>query len=168
MKRRLYFLLPDVPHARTLVADLSDAGIMPAHMHALARPDVELGDLPGASGRQKQNTTGTVDRVLWNANLLLFFIALMICLALLIRGMAGWAVLPALVALASFLAGNRYTAVLPSMHLDEFNDALQHGEILLMVDVGRTQVAEVEEVVQRRHPEASVGGVGWTIEALGL
>ena len=29
--------------------------------------------------------------------------------------------LPALVALASFLAGNRYTTVLPNVHLDEFN-----------------------------------------------
>ncbi|UCE89321.1 MAG: hypothetical protein JSW10_00310, partial [Pseudomonadota bacterium] len=147
MKRRLYFLLPDVQHTRSVVADLSDAGILSVHMHALARPDVELGDLPAANGRQKQNITGRVDRVLWNANLLLFFIALMICFALLMRGMAGWAVLPALVALGLFLAGNRYTTVLPTVHLDEFNDALQHGEILLMVDVGRKHVAEVEEIV---------------------
>lgn len=168
MKRRLYFLLPDVPHTRTVAADLGAAGIAPAQMHALARPDIDLGDLPGANSRQRHNTTGKIDRMFWNANLLLFFIALMLSFALLVRGLASWAVLPALVALASFLAGNRYTTVLPGVHLDEFNDALQHGEILLMVDVPRRRVAEVEDIMQRHHPEASVGGVGWTIQALGL
>jgi len=27
-------------------------------------------------------------------------------------------------------------------------------------------VAEIEELISRRHPEATAGGTGWTIEAL--
>lgn len=35
-----------------------------------------------------------------------------------------------------------------------------------MVDVPSGQVAEVEETVHRRHPEAIAGGVGWSVDAL--
>jgi hypothetical protein len=27
-------------------------------------------------------------------------------------------------------------------------------------------VADIEELIRRRHPEATAGGTGWTIEAL--
>jgi hypothetical protein len=35
-----------------------------------------------------------------------------------------------------------------------------------MVDVPVKQVARVEEMVHRRHPEAAVSGVGWSIAHL--
>jgi hypothetical protein len=35
-----------------------------------------------------------------------------------------------------------------------------------MVDVPAGRVAEVEETVHRRHPEAIAGGVGWSVDAL--
>jgi hypothetical protein len=44
-------------------------------------------------------------------------------------------------------------------------DAL-HAEVLLLVDVPVRQVARIEERVQRRHPEAAAGGVGWSIAVL--
>lgn len=37
-----------------------------------------------------------------------------------------------------------------------------------MVDVPKQRVAEIEELMYRRHPEATAGGTGWTIEALGI
>ena len=37
-----------------------------------------------------------------------------------------------------------------------------------MVDVPKWRVAEVEEIVYRRHPEVTAGGTGWTIHALGI
>jgi len=54
----------------------------------------------------------------------------------------------------------------PDTHLDEFRGALSHSEVLLMVDVPRQRVAEIEEIVRQQHPEATLGGAGWTIEAL--
>jgi hypothetical protein len=52
------------------------------------------------------------------------------------------------------------------VHLGEFRDALAHGEVLLMVDVPRGRVSEVEDRVHRHHPEATVGGVGWSADML--
>ena len=42
-----------------------------------------------------------------------------------------------------------------------------HGEEILLVDVPRTHVHEIEQLVSRRHPETGVGGVGWTIVSAG-
>jgi len=68
---------------------------------------------------------------------------------------------------ATFLAGLIFTSV-PNTHLGEFQDALAHGEILLMVDVPETEVAKVEQQVHHQHPEVTIGGVGWGTAALGL
>ena len=53
-------------------------------------------------------------------------------------------------------------------HLDEFHAALQHGELLLVVDVSRDCVEDVEELMRRRHPEAVTGGSAWTPDAFGV
>jgi hypothetical protein len=66
----------------------------------------------------------------------------------------------------TLVAGALFALHVPDTHLDEFRGALSHSEILLMVDVPRQRVAEIEEMVRRRHPEAIPGGIGWTIEAL--
>lgn len=57
---------------------------------------------------------------------------------------------------------------MPTTHLDEFHEALRHGELLLMVDVSRDCVEDVEELMRRRHPEAVNGGSGWTPDAFGV
>jgi len=51
---------------------------------------------------------------------------------------------------------------------DEFHEALRHGELLLMVDVSRDCVEDVEELMRRRHPEAVAGGSGWTPDVFGV
>jgi hypothetical protein len=74
--------------------------------------------------------------------------------------------LPVGIMLVAFLAGLGFTSRVPNVHLGEFRDALRHAEILLMVDVPVQQVARVEDRVHRRHPEAAVGGVGWSLADL--
>ncbi len=36
-----------------------------------------------------------------------------------------------------------------------------------MIDVPRTRLREIEQLVSRHHPKADLDGVGWTIRALG-
>jgi len=38
-----------------------------------------------------------------------------------------------------------------------------HGEVVLMVDVPRERVHEIEHRVSPWHREAGLGGVGWTV-----
>ena len=54
MKRRLYFLLPDREHTRSIVDELAAVGIDTGAMHTIAKPEVDLSDLPAATDRQRE------------------------------------------------------------------------------------------------------------------
>jgi hypothetical protein len=79
-----------------------------------------------------------------------------------------WSAVALFIMLATFIAGEQFVVHVPNVHLTEFTDALSHGEILLMVDVPKNRVAEIEHFVHHRYPEAVVGGVGWSIDAFDI
>jgi hypothetical protein len=168
MERRLYFLIPDRQHALAVVDELVERGIAREHMHALGDKRTRLDDLPIASSRQRNDAAQRLERICWNANLACFALALIALIVMpVLNGLNWWLLLPAMVMIANFLVGLHFTS-LPNTHLGEFRDALAHGEILLMVDVPESRVAEVETNIHHHHPEATVGGVGWGTQAFGL
>jgi hypothetical protein len=167
MLRRLFFLFPDEKHAQHAVHQLVNNNIPKRHIHAIAH-GVRLHTLPMATERQKNDTAFLVEKLLWMGNLLVFSLAFIGLIAALIAGETIWSVIALLVMLATFIAGEQFVVKVPNVHLSEFNDALAHGEILLMVDVPKTRVAEIESFVHHRHQEAAVGGVGWTLDAFGI
>jgi hypothetical protein len=168
MNRRLYFLLPDRAHALSVVGELARDGISTGNMHALGDRGTPLDGLPTASRRQTNDAAGHLEDFLWNANLLSFVVALGIFIILAVTTEPGpWLLAPVAIMVANFLAGLRF-AKLPNTHLNEFRDALAHGEILLLVDVPEHRVATVEHQIHHRHPEATVGGVCWGTQAFGL
>lgn len=168
MRRRLYFLFPDEAHARRVVDELQRAGVQGRHIHAITREGTELSRLPAATRRQSRDACCTLETILWNTNLIVFGLALVGLVISLVQGFTVWSVLALAVMGATFVAGERFAAMVPRVHLNEFREALAHGEILLTVDVPRGRVAEIEDLVHHRHPEAVVGGVGYGIQALGL
>jgi len=168
MYRRLYFLLPDREHALAVVNELAANGIREEHMHAVADQQLPLTGLPNTTIRQKHDAGRRVEKLLWNANLTVFGLALGGFITLIILyGLTGWLLVCIATMIATFLAGLGFTHV-PNTHLDEFRDAIAHGEILLMIDTEESRVADIENRVHRHHPEATVGGVGWGTEAFGL
>lgn len=168
MNRRLYFLLPDRAHALLVVDELNSSGIRTEHIHALGDRRTRLDGLPSSTLRQSRDTASRLEKILWNANLISFAIALCVFIAMVLTmNWSWWLLVPVVILVANFLAGLSFTS-LPNTHLGEFQDALAHGEILLMVDVPESQVATVEAQVHHQHPEAAIGGVGWGTAALGL
>jgi hypothetical protein len=168
MNRRLYFLLPDRSHALSVVDELAHSDIDSLHLHALADQRTRLDGLPGATRRQYQDSATRLEKILWNANLISFACALSALIALLITlGLSWWLVIPIGTLVVNFVIGLHFSSI-PNTHLGEFRDALAHGEILLLVDVPESRVAEVENQVHRGHPEAIPGGVGWGTQAFGL
>jgi len=136
-------------------------------MHVIAAQGIDLEGLPAASRSQRKDPDALLETILWDGNLVLFFIALLLLAVLvLLQVSVYWLILPVVVMLASFAAGVQFTHRIPNVHLSEFTDALHHQEILLMIDVPAGQVARVEELVHRHHPEAVTGGVGWHVDAL--
>ncbi len=167
MKRRLYFLFPDAAHASTTANELETQGIPTHCLHAVQKTTHPDPELPEASEHQHQDFAGRVERIVWDANLAIFALATLLLVALLWQGAYGWASIPLLIMALSFFGGERFTR-LPDVHMREFREALQHGEVLLMVDVPRQQVAEVEHQVTRRHPEAFTGGTSWQTDLLAM
>ncbi len=55
MRKRLYFLLPDVKHAKQTLRDLLLARIEERHIHTLAKEDIDIKDLPEATLSQKSD-----------------------------------------------------------------------------------------------------------------
>jgi hypothetical protein len=167
VERRLYFLLPDVEHARTVVAILEKNGIEHKYTHTITAQGIDLEGLPLASPNQRTDLGARLETIFWDGNLVLFFLALMTLVVLILTNVSGfWLLVPASIMLTTVLAGVGFTKYIPNVHLSEFADALHHQEILLMVDVPAGQVARVEKLIHYNHPEAVTGGVGWHIAAL--
>ena len=167
MKRRLYFLLPDVTHTRALADELEAEGIPRRQIHVVAGQNVDLEGLPTDPEDPGNDPDARLESVFWNGNLAVFFVALIGLFVLaLLQVSAFWLLVPVAVMLVSLISGALFASHVPNVHLSEFSDALHHQEILLMVDVPRGDVSRIEEFVHRRHPEAVPGGAGWHIDAL--
>jgi hypothetical protein len=81
MMRRTFFAIPDAPHARRVVDELQAAGIDREQMHARSKSGAELTDLPVATREQGQDRVWALDKLLWNADLVLFALAIVgLCL----------------------------------------------------------------------------------------
>lgn len=167
MLRRLFFLFPDTAHAQRVVNELIERGINTRYIHAIAK-GVDLGSLPEATERQKADTTFRLERFIWSANLMLFLVALIAFISSLMSADLLWVSITLLIMLVTFIAGEQFVVRVPDVHLTEFTDALSHGEVLLMIDVPAHRVAEIEDYVHHRHPEACVGGVGWAMGAFDM
>ncbi len=159
--RRLYFLFPDTEHTARVVDELVQQGVARSEMHVVASPGIDTTMLPRMDPTTARQVSGQTEKRYWTANLILFFIALTGFAFFLLVGAMVPAVVSGIVLVTSFLAGFLFVSRVPDVHLDEFTEALKHGEILLIVDVPKKRVAEIEDRVHRLHPEAVVGGVGW-------
>jgi hypothetical protein len=157
MRRRLYFLLPDVESARRTADDLLLARIEDRHMRFLARRGTDLGELHEASYLVKTDLVhgagiglllGGVGGLILGAMIVMYpfegtnpqLVAVLI--AAIVGGLLGaW--------MASMAA-----AAVPNSRLKQFQDDLERGSVLLMVDVPYGRVEQIRELVLERHPEA--------------
>ena len=160
--RRIYFLLPSVASARAIVDELLLARVEERHIHIVAREDTPLDDLPEAGVAQRSDLIPAIEKGLAAGGLtglLAGALAVTFPPAGLVLG--GGAVL----GLAAFGAGfgawmaSMVGIGLPSGRLEKFESAIQAGELLMMIDVPRARVEEIEAVVRRHHPEAELEGV---------
>jgi hypothetical protein len=168
MRRRLYFVLPDIESARSILNDMLLARIEIRHIHFLARRETLPPDLPEASVLQKTDFVhgaqlGVVIGGLVGAAAGLFFVffppegvtlALITVLAAALVG-----------ALFGAWASSMAASAVPNSRLKRFEPHIQQGKVLMMVDVPMRRVREIGELVTRKHPEALSGGFEPTIPA---
>lgn len=168
MRRRLYFLLPDVGRARQILNELLLARIEERHIHVLARDGTPMDGLPSANLLQRSDflhgseiglALGGATGIAVGVLTLLFPPSGMeigggavLAIALAGAGIGAW---------ASGMIG----ANVPNSQLRKFMPAIERGEVLLMVDVRLGEVRRISDMIHMRHPEASDHGIEPTLPA---
>lgn len=161
MRRRLYFLLPDVDSAKRTADDLLLARIEDRHMHFLARRGTDLGELHEASYLHKTDLVHGA-----GVGLMLGALGGLVLGAVIVtyppQGTQPQLVAVLIAALVGAVLGawmaSMAAAAVPNSRLKQFAGDIAHGKVLLMVDVPYGRVGQVRDVVLSRHPEAVSGG----------
>jgi HAMP domain-containing protein len=168
MLRRLYWLLPNVESARRTADDLLLARVEDRHMHFLARRGTDLGDLHEASVLQKTDVRHAAGRGLFLGGLLGALAAWLLA-QFPIEGLdfkqGGVLLMIAFGAAFGVFASTLVGTSVPNSKLRRFADEIEQGKILLMIDVPLGRIEEIQELLERRHPEASTRGLEPTVPA---
>ena len=165
MYLRLYFLLPDEQRCKQVINTLLNNGVSRKKIRAHQR---NTGKQNIGDAWQRIHRAEQLEAVAWRADLVIFFLALLALAVSLWMGSILWSIVSSVILVASFLLGDLFAEFVPRVHLGEFEHALSHGEVLLMVDVDHDRVAEIEQLVHNKHPAAIPGGSSWTIQSLGM
>ena len=165
---RLYFLLPNEELTQKVISELINARVSKNNIHAIIRHKSPNSSLPDSSKWQRMDISQQIENYAWNANLVIFFIAFISLIYFLFMNMAIPAVLSIAIMAISFILGDMFALLVPKVHLGEFEHALNHGEVLLMIDCSKKHSANIEDLVSRNHPAAIAGGSCWSINAIGF
>lgn len=136
-------------------------------MHAMSNKHIPLGDLPGASNRQKEDTAHNIESTLWKINLSIFGLAFLLLIYSVFTQSHVISILMLAIMITTFITGIIWSSI-PDTPVSEFDDSIMHNEILLMVDVPSKRVKEVGDKVNKHHPEAVAGGTSWMINAFDM
>lgn len=189
MRRRIYWLLPEPGSARRTMNDLLLARIEVGHIHFVAREGADLSGLHAANLLQTSDLLRSAQRGLVIGGLVGLAAGTVAGLAFPITGdVSGWSALADVLAAPDWTAGDLRAAIdspqwgmawllaalgavigawsaslvgiaAPSQRLKRFQHAIEQGRILLMVDVPRSRVEEIEALLEAAHPEAHFEGV---------
>jgi hypothetical protein len=168
MRRRLYFLLPDLSSAIQTANDLLLARVEDGHMHFLARRGMSLGKLRECNYLQKSDAVHGAELGFALGGVGGFLIGIYIYLTppagvelqlvtVLIGTVIG--------AMFGAWAASLVAMSVPNSRLRAFQKEIEAGKILLMVDIPPSRIEEIQELVHRRHPEATAHGIEPTLPA---
>jgi len=160
MNRRLYFMLPDVEHCKELVNELHNTGIKDSAIHIIARDDIPLEGLHKASALQKTEFAhglGAGAGVGGIAGMLAGVLAVVFPPAGVVLG-GGAVIFATTLVGASFgtLLSGLIARDIPNHELENFQNAILNGSILLLLDIATTRIDEITKLIKKTHPEAQI------------
>ena len=158
--KRIYFLAPNVEITEKIVDNLLLARIDERHIHVLAKRGTPLGNLPEASFLQKSDFIPALEQGIvigGLAGILLGLVAVAIPSDL---NLGGGMVLVCALAGVGFGAwvSSMVGSSIGSRRIEQFKEAIEKGEFLMMVDVPSQRIEGVEQLVKERHPQAVYKG----------
>lgn len=162
MKRRIYWLMPDLASARRAMDDLMWARVDVAHIHFAGPEGMDMAGLHAANVWQTSDlvhaakTGGAVGSACG------VVVGLVAALLFPIVGDGPEWEVALLVAILGGVLGAWSASMIgisiPSPRLQRFEGAIAQGQILLMVDLPRSRVRDIEALLRSAHPEARFEG----------
>ncbi len=160
MRKRIYWLLPDLASAQRTMNELLLARVGDGHIHFMAAEGADLSGLHAANLLQTSDLVEAAQVGLLigaglgaSAGVAAVYIVAAGSPAGIVIGMA------ALGAVLGTWSSSMIGSSTPSRRLRRFEPAVRRGEYLLMVDAPRGRVSEIEQLLERTHPEAHFEGV---------
>lgn len=159
--RRIYFLVPDIAVTKRIVDELLLARIEERHIHVIAKRGTELEDLPEANLLQKSDFIPAVERGLavgGSAGALAGLVAValppastvlaggvLLASALVGAGVGAW-------------AGSLIGASTGSSRIKQFEAAIEAGQLLVLADVPKSRVEDIEARIKKHLPQVEIEG----------
>lgn len=169
MRRRIYWLLPDLASARRTMNDLLLARVAEQHIHFVADDEADMSGLHAANLLQTSDVIRAAQAGLVIGGAAGVVAGLLAAVFFPIVGDTPQWGMVAVLAFVGAVIGAWSSSMIgvstPSNRLARFAPALKQGQILLMVDVPRSRVAEIEERLESLHPEGHFEGVEPNIPA---
>jgi hypothetical protein len=142
------------------VDELLLARIEERHIHVLAKRGTPLEDLPEATFLQKTDFLPALEQgvALGGATgLLAGLVAIALPTGLVLGGGALFAITLAGAGVGGLMSSMVGSSI-GNRRIDQFQEAMEKGEFLLMIDVPRDRVEEIEAIIKKHHPEAECEG----------
>lgn len=160
MRKRIYWLLPDLGSARRTMDELLLARITEHNIHFVAREGAALEGLHMANVLQ---TSDLVEAAQYGALIGSGLGAAGgVAAAFAFDPGSPAAVVIGVAALGAMLgtwSSSMIGSSTPSRRLKRFEQAVAEGQYLLIVDVPQMRIAEIEQLLERTHPEAHFEGM---------
>ncbi|MFD1122591.1 hypothetical protein ACFQ2T_08775 [Methylophilus flavus] len=166
MRRRLYFVLPNVKSAHALMDELLLNRIEENHIHFHADQQQSLGNLPKADAMEKSD-------VVYSAMGGFLFGAIVGLFGGMLAYMVPWwfgevplTVIPYCMVLGAIACAAWAAAVAtaaPSYRIRSYKNEIEQGSILMIVSVPLRRLNEIRHRLVNAHPEATYSGV-WPAE----
>lgn len=158
--KRIYFLAPNIGITHRIVDELHAEGIEDRHIHILAKRDTPLEGLHEAGMTIKSDFISAAERGVALGGITGLLGGL---IGLRFAGfvIAGGPILGLLMAGATIgsLAGGLTGMSSANSKLKKFEEAIERGEFLVLVDVPRERIMTISQLIAKHHPEAEFEGV---------
>ncbi len=158
--RRIYFLAPNIEITHKIVEELQSEGIADHHIHILAKRDTPLEGLHEAGVSIKTDFIPAVERGMalgGTTGLLAGLIGLRFAGFVI----AGGPILGIILAGATIgsLAGGLAGMNSGNSRLKKFEEAIERGELLVLVDIPKEKIETITQLITKHHPEAEFEGL---------
>jgi len=162
MKRRLYFIMPDVKTAHKVEQELLLKRIDVQHIHFMAAIDAKLGDLPKASIFQGTDLKHGMFVGLMAGGITGAALGFLLYLYPAFGATLGMGPILALAVAGAIFgswASGMIAVSMPNSYLNAFDKKLRKDKLLLMVDVPKEQVDDVSKMMAQLHPDVLNQGI---------